>query len=219
MMIKLKNILTNIYNYFYDGTSIHEVSGDCNCVESYSMSPAKLEETILYHTRKNKPITENVYRPNSDSFFSLLKEVRERFDGGTLTLSGIDRELYETTDIGKFGCFNEAVVPLDLPMEYVTETLSELEHRGKKVKLNKPMRGGSKKYYVYVKSKSGNVKKISFGDTTGLSAKVSNPEARRSFAARHQCDKKKDKTKAGYWACRINRYGHLFGGKVYPGYW
>ena len=81
------------------------------------------------------------------------------------------------------------------------------------------MRGGSKKYYVYVKGKNGNVKKISFGDTTGLSAKVSNPEARKSFAARHKCDTKKDKTKAGYQACRINKYGHLQGGKTYPGYW
>ena len=52
-----------------------------------------------------------------------------------------------------------------------------------------------------------------------LTAKVSNPEARKSFAARHKCSTKKDKTKAGYWACRINRYGYLWGGKTYPGYW
>ena len=82
------------------------------------------------------------------------------------------------------------------------------------------MRGGSKKYVVYVKNpKTGNVKKISFGDTTGLKAKVSNPEARKNFAARHNCSSKKDKTTAGYWACRINKYGHLWGGKTYPGYW
>ena len=80
--------------------------------------------------------------------------------------------------------------------------------------------GGKKKYQVYVKGDSGRVKKISFGDVHGgLTAKVSNPEARRSFAARHKCKDKKDKTKAGYWACRINRYAHLWGGKTYGGYW
>jgi hypothetical protein len=97
----------------------------------------------------------------------------------------------------------------------------EAKYHGKEVKLNYPMRGGTKKYQVYVKNpKTGKVKKIAFGDVHGgLTAKVSNPKARKSFAARHNCDMKKDKTKAGYWACRINKYGHLWGGKTYPGFW
>jgi hypothetical protein len=97
--------------------------------------------------------------------------------------------------------------------------ITESEYKGRDVELNRPMRGGSKKYVVYVKNPStGNVKKIQFGDP-GLSAKVSNPKARKSFAARHKCAEKKDRTKAGYWACRINKYAHLWGGKTYPGYW
>jgi hypothetical protein len=81
--------------------------------------------------------------------------------------------------------------------------------------------GGGKKYYVYVKNPStGKVKKISFGDVKGgLTAKVSNPDARKRFAARHNCKSKKDRLTAGYWACRINKYGHLWGGKTYGGYW
>ena len=68
--------------------------------------------------------------------------------------------------------------------------------------------------------KLGRVKKISFGDVKGgLTAKVSNPKARKAFASRHQCDKKNDRMKAGYWACRLNRFGHLWGGKTYPGFW
>jgi hypothetical protein len=112
------------------------------------------------------------------------------------------------------------MVPLDLPMETIEE-LNEAEYKGKSVELNKPMRGGTKKYHVYVKNpKTGNVKKIAFGDVHGgLTAKVSDPKARKSFAARHKCDTKKDKTKAGYWACRINKYGHLWNGRTYPGYW
>lgn len=98
--------------------------------------------------------------------------------------------------------------------------MNEAEYKGKKVKVGYPMRGGTKKYHVYVKNpKTGKIKKLAFGDVHGgQTAKVSNPKARASFAARHQCAKKKDRMSAGYWACRINRYAHIFG-KSYPGYW
>ena len=180
----------------------------------------EFSESLSYHLVNSMPITENVFRPGSKQFFSILEEARNLFDEGILELKGIDKELYETTEIGNFGTFNGVRVPLDIPME-IEEEINEAEYHGKEVKLNYPMRGGTKKYQVYVKNpKTGKVKKIAFGDVHGgLTAKVSNPKARKSFAARHNCDMKKDKTKAGYWACRINKYGHLFGGKTYPGYW
>ena len=181
----------------------------------------EFSESLSYHLVNSMPITENVFRPGSKQFFSILEEARNLFDEGILELKGIDKELYESTEIGNFGTFNGERVPLDIPME-VEEELNEAEYHGKEVKLNYPMRSsGPKKYKVYVKNpKTRKVKKISFGDVHGgLTAKVSNPKARKSFAARHNCDMKKDKTTAGYWACRLNRYGHLFGGKTYPGYW
>jgi hypothetical protein len=99
--------------------------------------------------------------------------------------------------------------------------LNEAEYRGKNVPLNKPKRGGSKKFVVYVKDpKSKNIRKVSFGGTTGLNVKIDEPGARSSFAARHQCDKKKDKTKPGYWACNIGRYWKSLGGsRNFSGYW
>lgn len=134
----------------------------------------------------------------------------------------MDKQLYETTDIGKFEWFRGELVPLDLPMENITE-LNEAEYKGKEVELNHPMRntGPGKKYYVYVKNpKTKKIIRVNFGDVKGgLTAKVSDPEARRNFASRHKCHLKKDKTKAGYWACRLNRFGHLFSGKTYPGFW
>ena len=91
--------------------------------------------------------------------------------------------------------------------------LSEAEYKGKKVELGKPKSGGSKKWYVYVRDpKSGNIKKVSYGSPV-MTAKWNDPAARASFAARHQCEKKKDKTKAGYWACRA----HKDFGKNVPG--
>ena len=92
--------------------------------------------------------------------------------------------------------------------------IDEAEYNGKDVELNKPKRGGSKKYYVYVKNpKTDRVKKISFGDVTGLKTKANNKKRAKSFAARHNCEKKNDKMKAGYWACRLPRYGLVKGGK------
>ena len=180
-----------------------------------------ISENLKYHVDNNLPVLENVFRPGSKSFFEIIKEARNLFDNGKVELSGIDKILFESTDLGKFAEFEGEIVPLDLPLE-VIEEINEAEYKGKKVSVGKPMRSsGPKKYKVYViNPKTKNVKVVNFGDAKGgLSAKVSDPKARRSFAARHQCHLKKDKTKPGYWSCRLNRFGHLFGGKTYPGYW
>ena len=102
----------------------------------------------------------------------------------------------------------------------IAENITEADYKGKSVDLNSPKRGGSKKFYVYVKSDAGNVKKISFGDTSGLTSKIKDTKARKAFSARHRCDTKKDKTKAGYWACNLPRYwDKLGGGYKINGYW
>lgn len=172
-----------------------------------------MSESLAYHINEGISIVESVYRPASQAHFELLAEARTAYEKGEITLEGIDQILFEETDLGRFAEYNGEIVPLDF--------LFEAEYNGKKVEIGKPMRGGAKKYYVYVMNpKTKRVKKISFGDVHGgLTAKVSNPKARKSFAARHQCHLKNDRMKAGYWACRINRYAHLWGGKTYPGFW
>jgi hypothetical protein len=181
-----------------------------------------ISENLKYHVDNNLPVLENVFRPGSTSFFEIIKEARELFDNKEVELSGIDKILFETTDLGKFELFEGEMVPLDLPLE-VIEEINEAEYKGKKVSVGKPMRntGSGKKYYVYVKNpKTKKIIKVSFGDAKGgLSAKVSDPKARKAFASRHQCHLKKDRTKPGYWACRANRYANLWGGKTYPGFW
>jgi hypothetical protein len=184
----------------------------------------KTSKNLDYHIKNGITLSENVFRPYSDSYFNLVCEVRDLYNEGKLEISKEDQWLIET-DLGKMvQLSNGEIVSLDCPyLMTEEELLNEAEYQGKKVKVGYPMRnsGGGKKYKVYVKNPStGKIKKITFGDVHGgLSAKVSNPEARRSFAARHKCKDKKDRTKAGYWACRINRYGHLWGGKTYGGYW
>jgi len=80
--------------------------------------------------------------------------------------------------------------------------LEEAEYRGRKVPLGKPMRGDIKKFKEYVKDpKTGNVKKVNFGDPN-MRIKKSNPARRRSFRARHNCANPGPRTKARYWSCR-----------------
>jgi len=79
--------------------------------------------------------------------------------------------------------------------------INEAEYQGKTVTLNKPVRGGSKKFYVYTKNEKGNVVKVSFGDPN-MEIKRDDPARRRSFRARHNCDNPGPKWKARYWSCK-----------------
>ncbi len=92
--------------------------------------------------------------------------------------------------------------PLEEDFEFWDDVLEEAEYRGRKVTLNKPTRGDVKKFKVFVKDpKTGNVKKVNFGDPN-MRIKKSNPARRKSFRARHNCDNPGPKTKARYWSCR-----------------
>jgi len=166
---------------------------------------ASRNESLVYHLKNNIPLNESVFRYGSDSHFTLINDARNLFKENELQLNPVEKDLVES-DMGRFGYYQNELVPLDLPME-----LNEAEYRGKKVTLNKPKRGGSKAYYVYVKNpKTGNVKKVSFG-SSGLRAKINNRGAVKSFVARHKCKQKNDKTKAGYWSCRLPRYAKSLG--------
>jgi hypothetical protein len=87
------------------------------------------------------------------------------------------------------------------------DNLKEAEYQGRKVKLGKPMQGDTKKFKVYVKNDKGNVVKVNFGqggDAKGGTMRIrkSNPKARASFRARHNCDSPGPRHKARYWSCR-----------------
>ena len=171
--------------------------------------------SLEYHLENGLTLSENVYRYSSERFIQLFTEARDAWRDGLIELNEEDAELLESTDIGEYGVFEGEKVPLDLPM------VDEAEYKGREVPLNKPKRGGPKKFFVYVKNpKTGNVKKVNFGDSGNLSVKIKEPGARASFAARHKCAQKKDKTKPGYWSCNIGRYWKSLGGsKNFSGYW
>ena len=98
---------------------------------------------------------------------------------------------------------SNAVQMLDGVSDYLQSQHKTASDKNKGKKLNKPFRtpGGPKKFSVYVKNDKGNVVKVNFGDP-GLSIKRDNPNRRKNFRARHNCDNPGPKWKARYWSCR-----------------
>jgi hypothetical protein len=108
-----------------------------------------VSKNLQYHLDKNIPLHENAFRYGTEAQLKLFKEVRSLYNEDKLYLNPEDRWLVENTDIGNYGLYEEQFVALDVPM--IEEGLNEAEYQGKEVSLGKPKRGGSKKFYVYVK--------------------------------------------------------------------
>jgi hypothetical protein len=108
-------------------------------------------------------------------------ELTESFEPNTIMGFVDTTEGYETNEFG--------------------DTIELYEEEKKKVKLNKIMRGDVKKYKVYVKNDKGNVVKVNFGDPN-MEIKRDDPDRRRNFRARHNCDTPGPRWKARYWACK-----------------
>ena len=180
----------------------------------------KISEDLKYHIDNDIPISRNVFRHGSKKFFDVINEARQLHLAGFYN-NNEDNFIMES-EIGHFGLYENRLVPLDLIM--TDDDLNESEYQGKNVELNKPKRGGIKKFYVYVKDpKSGNIRKVSFGAKSGggkLSVKFKDPKRRKAFADRHNCKEKTDKTSPGYWACRLPRYAQSLGlGSNMNTYW
>jgi hypothetical protein len=196
---------------------------DCGCEDCSGTKLLKrtsISENLQYHLDNKIPLGESIFRISSNAHVKLFAETRKLWEAGKIQLSEAD-EYFMHTDAGRQGRYEGKLVPLDLP--YIME--AEVEEAKKKTKkknppLNKPKRGGSKAYYVYVRNpKTKKVVKVSFG-SGGLRAKISNKKAAQAFAKRHDCKNKTDRTKASYWSCRLPRYAKQLGlGTPASTYW
>jgi hypothetical protein len=215
---------------------------DCNCgcnrncnkapiLNESKQYDAPISEDLRYHITNKIAINESVFRASSTSHVNLVIEAKSLWKQGIIELQGVDKELFEKTDLGTVGLYEGKLVPVDFPIMEVEvnidtensiedEPITEKEGKKKNPPIGKPKRGGSKKFYVYVRDpKSKRIKKVSFGQV-GMSAKINDPKARKAFAARHKCAQKTDRTKPSYWSCRLPRYAKLLGLKsTFSGYW
>jgi hypothetical protein len=194
----LDNIIKRIIN--------EEINHTMVLTESVSIS-----KNLKYHLDNRIPLSENVFRIFSSSYFELINEVRTLYNNGLMDVNDEDLWLVESNLGESVTLDNGKIVWLDVPFE-IKETISEAVHRGKKVNLGSPFRtpGGPKKFAVYVKTPGGGVKKVTFGDPN-LRVKNANKARAKSFRARHKCDQKKDRTTAGYWSCNVGRYAKKLG--------
>ena len=174
------------------------------------LGEASVSEGMKYHIDRGICLHDNVYRVYSKAWYDLVSEARRLYEMDLLALNDEDAELVES-NAGEVAEYKGKKVRLDSPFP-VKKRLDEAEYHGKKVSTGKPFRtpGEGKKFAVYVKTKSGRIKKVRFGDPN-LTVKNNNPARARSFRARHKCSEKKDREKAGYWACRIGRYAKSVG--------
>ena len=196
---------------------------DCGCNTCDTKRPVMLNESVAprailseglkYHLDNARPLTEHVYRAGSESYFNLWAEARALYNRNIIEVQGDDLEILTETDLGHFGLYENQKVPLDFIFEEVE--VNEADKKKKNPPIGKPKRGGSKKFYVYVRNpKTGKIKKVSFGAKDGggnLSVKLKDPKARKRFADRHNCEQKNDRTTPGYWSCRLPRYAKQLG--------
>lgn len=198
----LKSLIKEVLENHVNGTLIVEAKQD-------------ISESLQYHIDNDLTLTNNVYRAYSEKYFELVNEVRDLWKQGKIKLNEEDTLMVES-DLGLKVKRGSEYIYLDAPFIEETwteeEILEEAKHHGKNVKLGKPFRtpGGPKKFAVYVRSKNGGVKKVTFGDPN-LRVRNKNKGAAKSFRARHKCDQKKDRTTAGYWSCNVGRYAKQLG--------
>jgi hypothetical protein len=183
--------------------------------DAAGLSPS-ISEGIDWHLNEGIPFDSPVYRVGTAKYFALIKDARRMFLEGEYSPKSEDEKDMLLTNLGEFGMFEGQRVPLDFPM--LEENINEAEYKGREVELGKPKRGSGGKAFVYVRDpKSGNVRKVSFGSSMpdAMGDSDAARKRRKSFGERHKCSKKKDRTKAGYWACRSTK----FFGRDIPGWW
>lgn len=154
------------------------------------VSKQELRSIILEAVKELKDKLEKERDPSPEP-----KEV-----GDKLLLLDDEEDLDATLDDGCPCC--SACLMEYMAEQKAAEVLEEAKYQGRDVPLGKPMKGDVKKFKVYVRDpKTGNIKKVNFGDPN-MRIKKSDPARRKSFRARHKCKTAKDRTTARYWSCR-----------------
>jgi hypothetical protein len=174
----------------------------------------QISESLSYHLKHEIDLLDSVFRIGSDSWLNCVNEARSLWEEGSIELGDDDLFLI-STEAGSKGIFEGEEVQLDVPFEIYhdedEEDLYEAEYQNKKVDLNKPRRmSGKHKFMVFTKNDKGRVVKVQWGQP-GATIKNDNPEASRSFRARHKCKTPGPRWKARWWACNVGRYAKLLG--------
>jgi hypothetical protein len=175
IITQLRDVVENGYNTLKDPKTGKKMK-----VDTYSASAVtQVYDALKQQSNKDKFVSNGLVGMVNLAFKILNKQEIVEYDVETLE---------ELNDFHQF-------------MKEYKSDINEAEYQGRKVKLGKIMQGDVKKFKVYVKNDKGNVVKVNFGQK-GMNIKKDNPEARKSFRARHNCDNPGPRWKARYWSCR-----------------
>ena len=182
-------IETGVIGYTDDGIILE---ADDETIEFLELNDIMTEEINVIETEDAQ--SANLYTPYEDDLADIMRLTENPNPG--------DFNQAVASPIGSINKNDEERVADDNVTGKDPEVeVHEAEYQGRKVTLNKPMQGDTKKSKVYVKNAKGNVVKVNFGQK-GMSIKKGNPGARKSFRARHNCKNPGPKWKARYWSCR-----------------
>ena len=146
-----------------------------------------------------------------DEYDTTTNETDLRDTDSEINYGNVEPEEYDVDNYDDYKDFMVFIRNYNKELNEGCSCLLEAEYQGREVKLGKPMAGDVKKFKVYVKNPQGNVVKVNFGHGGSSAAskgektmriRKSNPAARKSFRARHNCDNPGPRTKARYWSCR-----------------
>lgn len=182
-----------------------------------------ISEGLQFHINENIPISTNIYRPGSEKYFELFIEARKLYNEGKIELEHeIDKMYITEMDIGEWDYYRGELVPLDFPMMMDENVIVEAKYKGKKVKLGlkgvRRVKGKKGRAEAFTRDpKTGKIKRVEFGSDMpkAMGKSKEHKDRRKSFGDRHKCSAKKDKTKAGWWSCRLTK---MFGRNI-PGWW
>lgn len=205
--------LINAYVEVTDELNTPQMKRKATIARKKAQYSAESYAAVAKHVAEGVPFCDSIFRHGSEAYFETINLARELHRAGLIETDWESAEMLESDMGQQVKLKGLGTVYLDTP--FMEEEVNEAEYQGKDVQLNKPKRGGSKKFYVYVKNpKTKKVKKVAFGAAGGggnLAVKLKDPKARKAFADRHNCDQKNDKTKPGYWSCRLPRYAKSLG--------
>ena len=177
--------------------------------ESYSDAFEYASNILSYAVNEFISLPGNEYM--ADRYDDVLDYAKEEFGEDVMdvfrSIVGDDMGDFEDED-EMFETLYEDVYGSVQLVDYEREFMNEAEYQGRKVQLGKVMQGDVKKSKVYVKNDKGKVVKVNFGfggtSAKGkrMSIKKNNPERRKSFRARHNCENPGPRWKPRYWSCR-----------------
>ena len=175
IITQLRDVVENGYNTLKDPKTGKKMK-----VDTYSASAVtQVYDALKQQSNKDKFVSNGLVGMVNLAFKILNKQEIVEYDVETLE---------ELNDFHQF-------------MKEYKSDINEAEYQGREVKLGKIMQGDVKKFKVYVKNDKGNVVKVNFGQK-GMNIKKDNPEAKKSFRARMNCDEPGPRWKARYWSCR-----------------